>query len=111
MYGQKYDDVTRPFAFEDLEGAPEPERWGPRYSKPAKPTANKAVDRFPTNCASGQKHDFDAAKYRKQLRARFEAVCNADRRAWAADNSKEKHAAYAEALREKRARNQLLEAA
>jgi hypothetical protein len=92
-------DTARPFAFEDLplndEGKRiEPEAWGPKYSKPPKPTRKVDVDRWPSNCASGQKYDFDAAKHRAKLKAEFTARAAADRRAWAEDKSKEKFAAY-----------------
>ena len=90
----------RPFRFEDLplENGKriEPEDWGPRYSKPVK--AGKPVRREPpTNAASGQPFDFDAKKHRAKLKAEFAAQANADKRTWAADNSKAKHAAYAAA--------------
>ena len=100
----------RQFRFEDLNGAPEPEHWGPKYSKPAKP--GKPVDRCPTNCASGQKYDFDAAKHRAKLRAEFFAQAAQDRRDWAAGKAKSRSVgqngltiaqAYAQAMREKRA--------
>jgi hypothetical protein len=74
---------TRPFRFEDLNGKPEPESWGPKYSKPPKPGRKVDIDRWPSNCASGQKYDFDAAKHRAKLRAEFAAQANADRKAWA----------------------------
>lgn len=73
----------RPFRFEDLNGKPEPDKWGPKYSKPPKTDRKVSIDRFPTNCASGQKYDFDCAKYRNQMRARFAAEANADKLAWA----------------------------
>jgi hypothetical protein len=75
----------RPFSFDDLpcrDGKRvEPEKWGPKYSRPVKP--GKPVDRCPTNCASGQKYDFDAGKHRAKIRAEFVAQANADRRSWA----------------------------
>ena len=91
----------RPFRFEDIElnsngKRIEPEDWGPIYSKPPKP--GKVVRREPpTNAASGQPFDFDAKKHRAKLKAEFAAQANAEKRAWAADNSKAKHAAYAAA--------------
>lgn len=90
----------RPFAFEDLPLTNgkriEPEDWGPRYSKPVK--ASKPVRREPpTNAPSGQPFDFDAKKHRAKLKAEFTAMCNADKRAWAMNDSKAKHAAYAAA--------------
>lgn len=95
---------TRPFRFEDLNGAPEPEKWGPKYSKPTK--AAPAIDRFPTNCASGQKRCFDAAKHRAKLRAEFAARAAADRREWALgklrnDRGETIAQAYARAMAEK----------
>ena len=93
---------TRPFAFEDLPITNgkriEPESWGPIYSKPPKPDRKVAVDRWPTNAPSGQKTaHVDDAKLRAKIKAEFAAKAAADRKAWAADNSKEKHAAYAAA--------------
>ena len=90
----------RPFRFEDLPLTNgkriEPEDWGPRYSKPVK--AGKAVRREPpTNAASGQPFDFDAKKHRAKLKAEFAAQANVDKRAWAVNDSKAKHAAYAAA--------------
>jgi hypothetical protein len=93
-------DTARPFAFEDLplndEGKRiEPDKWGPLYTKPvkrAKPVNDET--RIPTNCASGQKGQFSAAKHRAKLAAEFHAGAAADRRTWAADKSKEKFAAY-----------------
>lgn len=105
------DEDLRPFRFEDLNGAPEPEHWGPKYSRPPKP-AKVAVDRWPANCASGQKGDFDAKKHCAKLRAEFTAQANADRRAWAAGEAKSGlfgqrdltiAQAYAKAMHEKRA--------
>ena len=90
----------RPFRFEDLPLTNgkriEPEDWGPRYSKPAKPGKARRVEP-PSNCASGQHGDFDAAKHRAKLKAEFTTQANADKRKWAADDSKAKHAAYAAA--------------
>ena len=96
---------VRPFDFTDLNGKPEPAHWGPKYSKPVKPGRKQSVDRFPTNCASGQKYDFDAAKHRAKLRAEFEAVCSADKRAWATGQAIAE--AYAQAMLVKRARERL----
>lgn len=94
-----------PFRFEDLplnwEGERvEPAHWGPKYSRPVKP--GKPVDRCPTNCASGQKRCFDAAKHRAKIRAEFEAAANADRRSWAGSAAQVE--AYKQAMRDKRAR-------
>lgn len=89
---------TRPFAFEDLPLTNgkriEPEDWGPRYAKPAK--TGKAVHREPpTNAPSGQPFEFSAAKHRAKLKAEFTTQANADKRSWAMNDSKAKHAAYA----------------
>ena len=89
----------RPFRFEDLPLTNgkriEPEDWGPRYSKPAKA---KTVHREPpTNAPSGQPFDFDAKKHRAKLKAEFTTLANADKRSWAMNDSKAKHAAYASA--------------
>lgn len=80
-------DDLRPFAFEDLpltgNRRIEPESWGPKYSKPSK-TVAPAADRWPSNCASGQKYDYSADKHRAKMRAEFTTQCNADKRNWAA---------------------------
>lgn len=73
-------DNKRPFDFADLAGKPEPESWGPKYSKPPKPGRKVDIDRFPTNCASGQKGDFSAAKHRAKILAELHAAANADRK-------------------------------
>jgi hypothetical protein len=78
----------RPFSFEDLpyrDGKRvEPERWGPIYTKPAKPGRKVAVDTWPTNAPSGQKTaHVDDAKHRAKIRAEFAAQANADRAGWA----------------------------
>jgi hypothetical protein len=78
---------ARPFAFEDLplnwEGKRiEPESWGPRYTKPAKPGKVRHVEP-PTNAPSGQPYDFCEKKHRAKLRAEFAAQANADRVGWA----------------------------
>ena len=70
-------DNLRPFAFEDLplnEAGKhiEPKKWGPIYSKPPKPTAKpRGLDPWPSNCASGQKYDYSAAKHRAKLKAEY----------------------------------------
>lgn len=92
----------RPFRFEDLPLTNgkrlEPEDWGPIYSKPPKPDRKVSIDRWPTNAPSGQKTaHVDDAKFRAKLRAELAAAAAADRRAWAADDSKAKHARYAAA--------------
>jgi hypothetical protein len=104
-YYDTFDDDKRPFDFADLNGKPDPEKWGPKYSKPAKTARKQSVDRFPTNCASGQKYDFDATKHRAKLRAEFEARANADRLAWATGSAIRE--AYAQAMLVKRARERL----
>ena len=85
---------VRPFRFEDLCGRPEPERWGPKYSKPVKRVRpfNDETN-IPTNCASGQKGPFSAAKHRAKLKAAFAAVAEAEKRKWAM--SEEIRRAYA----------------
>ena len=75
---------VRPFRFEDLKGRPEPERWGPKYSKPpAKRVRFNDETNIPTNCASGQKGPFSAAKHRAKLKAEFAAAAEAEKRKWA----------------------------
>jgi hypothetical protein len=97
------EDRKRPFRFEDLEGKPEPEHWGPKYSRPFKTKrAFNDETNIPTNCASGQKRDFDATKHRAKLRAEFHAAAAADRRSWAM--SAKIVAAYKAAMAAKRAR-------
>jgi hypothetical protein len=108
---------ARPFRFEDLNGRPEPKSWGPLYTKPvkAKRPFNDETN-IPTNCASGQKRCFDAAKHRAKIRAEFAAVANAEKRAWADGKSKNSQGltirqAYALAMKAKRARLEALELA
>lgn len=111
--------VARPFAFEDLplndEGKRiEPEKWGPKYSKPPKPSPAKprGLDPWPSNCASGQKYDFDAAKHRAKLKAEFAAGAASERLAWATGKLSvdrpgmhgDIHHAYAQAMDAKAAR-------
>ena len=108
---------ARPFRFEDLNGRPEPKSWGPVYTKPVK--AKRAFNdetNIPTNCASGQKHDFEAAKHRAKMRAEFAAACAADRLAWASGKARDCRGltikqAYALAMKAKRARLEALELA
>jgi hypothetical protein len=113
-------DTAKPFRFEDLNGKPEPKSWGPRYSKPVK--AKRAFNdetNIPTNCASGQKRCFDAAKHRAKLRAEFAAQATADRLAWASGKARDSRGltikqAYALAMKARRARletSELAEAA
>jgi len=109
--------TARPFRFEDLNGRPEPKSWGPLYTKPvkAKRPFNDETN-IPTNCASGQKRCFDAAKHRAKIRAEFAAVANAEKRAWADGKSKNSQGltirqAYALAMKAKRARLEALELA
>jgi hypothetical protein len=102
-------DTAKPFRFEDLNGKPEPKSWGPRYSKPVKvKRAFNDETNIPTNCASGQKHDFDAAKHRAKMRAEFAAQAAADRLVWASGKAKNCEGltikqAYALAMKAKRA--------
>jgi hypothetical protein len=96
-------DDAKPFRFEDLNGKPEPASWGPKYSKPAK--AKRAFNdetNIRTNCASGQKRCFDAAKHRAKIRAEFAAQAGRDRLAWATSQGIKQ--AYAQAMAAKRAR-------
>lgn len=101
---------ARPFDFADLNGRPEPEKWGPKYSKPVKrKSAFNDETNIPTNCASGQKRDFSAAKHRTKIRAEFAAKAEAEKRAWAAGQSKNSRGetiaqAYERAMAEKRER-------
>ena len=67
-----------------------------------------------SNCASGQAGDFDAAKYRASLRAKFHAQAASDRLAWATGKLKDSRGrtirdVYALAMKEKRARLAALE--
>jgi hypothetical protein len=101
---------ARPFRFEDLNGKPEPKSWGPLYTKPvkAKRPFNDETN-IPTNCASGQKRCFDAAKHRAKIRAEFAALAAAEKRAWADGKAKNCQGltikqAYALAMKAKRAR-------
>jgi hypothetical protein len=96
-----------PFRFEDLplngEGKRvEPESWGPKYSKPPKAGRRVDVDRWPSNCASGQKYEFNAATHRAKIKAEFVTAANADRLKWA--TGKAIVEAYKAAMRAKRAR-------
>jgi hypothetical protein len=111
---QERNACARPFRFEDLNGEPEPEKWGPKYSKPVKRARFNDETNIPTNCASGQKRCFDAAKHRAKLRAEFAALANADKREWALGKSKNDRGetieqAYALAMKAKRARLEALE--
>jgi hypothetical protein len=106
---------ARPFRFEDLNGKPEPKAWGPIYTKPvkAKRPCNDETH-IPTNCASGQKRCFDAAKHRAKIRAEFAATANAERLAWALGKAKNCQGltirqAYALAMKAKRARLEAFE--
>jgi hypothetical protein len=106
---------ARPFRFEDLNGRPEPTSWGPKYSKPiAKPRAWNDETNIPTNCASGQKRCFDAAKHRAKIRAEFAATAARECREWALGKSKNCQGltikqAYALAMKEKRGLLEALE--
>jgi hypothetical protein len=77
-------DFFRPFRFEDLNGRSEPKRWGPLYTRPVK-TKRPFNDEtnIPTNCASGQKHDFDAAKHRAKMLAELHALAQKEKTDWA----------------------------
>lgn len=110
MAADRVDACARPFRFEDLNGKPEPASWGPKYTKPvrAKRPFNDETN-IPTNCASGQKRCFDAAKHRAKIRAEFAAQAADDSRQWALGKAKDSRGhtikqAYAAAMAEKRAR-------
>lgn len=105
-YYDTFDDDKRPFDFADLNGKPDPEKWGPKYSKPAaKPRRVNDETSIPTNCASGQKGNFSAAKHRAKLRAEFEAQAAADKLAWATGAAIRE--AYEQAMLVKHARERL----
>lgn len=104
---------ARPFDFADLQGKLEPERWGPKYSKPAKRARFNDETNIPTNCASGQKRCFSAAKHRAKIKAEFAARAAADQREWALGKAKSNcvgllgltiEQAYAKAMAEKATR-------
>jgi hypothetical protein len=126
-------DTAKPFRFEDLNGQPEPGRWGPCYPK----TASQAVEKW-RMAARGRELSADEKRaygqavgewirnlnaikpaprvslkyvmpdYAAQARARFAADAARDRRDWAL--GKPNHSgdtiakAYARAMDEKRAR-------
>jgi hypothetical protein len=101
------DYTAKPFRFEDLNGKPEPKSWGPIYTRPVKAKRVNDETNIPTNCASGQKRCFDAAKHRAKIRAESNAVDARERLAWALGKSKNAQGltirqAYALAMREKR---------
>jgi hypothetical protein len=88
--------AAKPFRFEDLNGKPEPEAWGPAYDikkrrgQSVGDAVREAQNRwwrndppFKSNSASGQSGEFNAKKYRAQLQASFMAQCNKDKRDWA----------------------------
>lgn len=70
---------VRPFRFEDLDGRPEPESWGPRYSKPVK---KRKLDVAPmkSNSASGQPFEFSAKLHRATMQREFQAAVERDRK-------------------------------
>jgi hypothetical protein len=97
MYTKMYkefefeDEDKRPFSFEDLQGRSDPKRWGPVYRRPVKtkrPVNDEAS--IPTNCASGQKHDFDAAKHRAKMLAELHALAQQEKTEWAIGKAKGK---------------------
>jgi hypothetical protein len=82
-----------PFRFEDLNGEPEPESWGPVYDikrkrgqsvsdavREAQAKVWKRDPVFHSNCASGQAFEFSSSKHRARMKAEFTALCNAERR-------------------------------
>ena len=108
-------DTARPFAFEDLplnsDGQRiEPESWGPTYDIKrqrgktigevvrAKQLAElhslASAGKCHVNIKADLKYNYTSAKARAAMRTAFHAQAAADRRAWAADTSKEKFAAY-----------------
>ena len=108
-------DNNAPFRFEDLNGKPEPESWGPTYNIKRKrgQTISEAVREahsvvwkrdpvFHSNSPSGQAFEFSAAKHRARLKAEFTAMCNADKRNWA--QSQGIREAYKQAMVAKAAR-------
>jgi hypothetical protein len=111
--------VARPFRFEDLNGKPEPESWGPVYPKSASAAVEKwrrlergreltaaeareygaAVhawirglnksDGAPRAEVSLKSTEFNAARHRAKLIAAFHATAAADRRSWALGQAKD----------------------
>jgi hypothetical protein len=106
-------DETRPFRFEDLNGKPEPEIWGPLYPK----TASANVEQWRRigrvrELSEAEKREHGAAvgdwirslnaikpapklclkyvrpNYAAKARAAFAAAAGADRREWAAGKAK-----------------------
>lgn len=111
--------AAKPFRFEDLNGQPEPGKWGPTYDikrgrKPVAQAVREANERwwrndppFKSNSASGQAGEFNAKKYRGQVQAAFMAQCAKDKRDWAAGIGPKGQTivdAYKRAMAEKRAR-------
>ena len=87
-----------PFRFEDLNGKPEPEAWGPVYDikrkrgqsvseaireKQISELRSAANGKWHVNLAADLKYKFSAAKHRARVKAEFTAQCNADKRNWA----------------------------
>jgi hypothetical protein len=129
--------AAKPFRFEDLNGAPEPESWGPVY--PALPSVDKwrklarkqeltgdetraygaavhaairLLQRQELGVTGKAEVDlrctaFDARKHRGKLTAALHAQANADRRAWATSQAIAE--AYEAAMKAKRARLAALE--
>jgi hypothetical protein len=123
--------VARPFDFADLQGKPEPAKWGPTYPK----TASQAVEKWRMTSrgrelSSDEKRAYGQAvgewirglndvkpaarvslkysmpNYAAKARAAFAAQAEADKRAWAAGKSKNDRGetiaqAYARAMDEK----------
>jgi hypothetical protein len=106
-------DETRPFRFEDLNGRPEPERWGPIYPKTASAKVEqwRRIGRFrELTEAEKRAHGeavgdwirslnaikpapklclkYVAPDYAAKARAAFAAAAAADRRQWAAGAAK-----------------------
>lgn len=68
---------VRPFRFEDLDGKPDPESWGPKYSRPPKKLPEKP---FKSNSASGQPFEFSAKLHRATLKREFALAVERDRK-------------------------------
>lgn len=130
---------ARPFRFEDLNGKPEPERWGPCYPK----TASAAVEKWRMTArgraltadekrAYGQavgewirnlnaikpapkiSLEYKVPDFAAQARARFAADAARDKREWALGRLKDNRGrtiveAYRDAMKAKRARLAVLE--
>jgi hypothetical protein len=119
---------ARPFSFDDLEGNPEPEKWGSIYDikRQRGKTISEVVrakqlselhafasrGKCHVNIKADLKYKYSSAKANAAARAAFHAQAAADRRAWAAGTltidrpgfSGNIVAAYEQAMAAKRAR-------